>query len=146
MKVTINGEGVTPGAVHAILEDLEKEYGLNIRDLTLYVRFVNKDGKVVEPKLPANGSELIMTVNKTENKKKTGGSEPISLENMKALIEKNIGRLLNPIEIQSLVYLSEEKIDTATFMNALFKVVDSRPNFNMRYFERVVLAALKNND
>lgn len=63
MKVTINGH-VTPGAVAAALRDLENEYGLKLRDLTLYVRFANEQGKIVDPALPAGGTELIMTVEK----------------------------------------------------------------------------------
>lgn len=64
MKITINGAGVTPAAVSLILADLEKEYGLKVRDLTMYVRFADENGRVVEPKLPGRGkTELVMTVN-----------------------------------------------------------------------------------
>lgn len=62
MKVTINGTGVGPDAVCTILKDLESEYGLKIRDLTMYIRFVDENGRTVDPKLPANGDELVMKV------------------------------------------------------------------------------------
>lgn len=42
MKITVNGAGVTPAAVSLILADLEKEYGLKVRDLTMYVRFAGE--------------------------------------------------------------------------------------------------------
>lgn len=79
MKVTINGSCVTPGSIHAVLADLEKEYGLKIRDLTMYIRFVDENGHGVEPKLPANGNELVMTIRKPDEDARIGHQELLEM-------------------------------------------------------------------
>lgn len=72
MKITINGPEFSPKAVSLALEQLERDYNLKIRDVTLYARFVDKEGKVIEPKIPGIGAtEIVMTINdKSVQKKK----------------------------------------------------------------------------
>ena len=110
MKVTVKGPGVSPCSIHAVLEDLEKEYGAKIRDLTMYIRFVDENGQVVDPKLPANGNELILTLKreKTTQQKMTGVTElpqdiPLSIEQVKDLLELHGGRPLMKSELEKVV-------------------------------------------
>lgn len=142
MKITINGAGVTPEAVSLILADLEKEYGLKVRDLTMYVRFADKNGKVVEPKLPGMGeTELVMTVK--ESAKPEEPPESISIEKMRELIEHAQKRKLVKKELELLVYLYDLKIDKATFLKAFYLTIEHCSNFSMCYFEKAVIALME---
>lgn len=221
MKITINGEGFTTASIQPFLDDLEKEYGLKIRDVTIYARFVDEQGRVVEPKLPGDSNELTKTIPKSELPKDPEPSEPVSLEEMMDIlklpsdqrlmktvvrhltdlqeldidrksfvkayettilntgklsfpylkklleghgykksnnlepsepisiegminvIQKQTGKLLNEAELKSLVFLYNLEIDKETFETALHKVLEAKPNFAMRYFEKIALDLLE---
>lgn len=125
MKVTINGPGVSPGSIHAALMDLEKEYGAKIRDLTMYVRFVDEKGHVIDPKLPANGNELVMTIRKPEPPK-----EELTFEELLSMVEMAFG---SPIHGQGLVMIMswvDEFNLTKTEAAEILKKIDSKTNLH----------------
>lgn len=52
MKVTIQGNDLTPEHFAKVIEDLNKEYavhGLRVKNATCYIRFMDKDSNTIEP-------------------------------------------------------------------------------------------------
>lgn len=132
MKVTINGPGVTPGSIHAVLVDLEKEYGVKIRDLTMYVRFVDENGHGVDPKLPANGNELVMTIRKPDQPK-----VDLTYNELLKMVETAFGR---PITGQGLVMIKSWIDDfklTKEEAASILQKMDA--NTNLHTLERRIL-------
>lgn len=141
MKITVNGE-VTPGAIGAVLGDLEKEYGLKIRDLTMYVRFVDESGRVVDPKLPANGSELVMTVSREEKGDTDLKDKQLSIEQLKELLELHIGRPLIKSELERVVlWVNEYHVTYGELNYALVR--NDAAQFNFRLLDRWIYSMFK---
>ena len=141
MKITVNGD-VTPGAIGAVLGDLEKEYGLKIRDLTMYVRFVDESGRVVDPKLPANGSELVMTVSREEREDTDLKDKQLSIEQLKDLLELHIGRPLIKSELEKAVlWVNEYHVTYGELNYALVR--NDAAQFNFRLLDRWIYTMFK---
>lgn len=141
MKITVNGD-VTPGAVGAVLEDLEKEYGLKIRDLTMYIRLIDENGRVVEPKLQGNGSELVMTISKEEKGDVVLKDKQLSIEQLKAMLELHIGRPLSKNEMETAILWVNEFHVTYGELNRIL-IRNDAARFNFRRLDRQLYAMFK---
>ena len=140
MKINIRGNGVTPEQVAEILRTCEEKYGLKTKNVTLYVRYTDENGEDVEPTLSHGALTEDFTFSRSAIKREPA---PISIEDMKSELEKAKKKPLTRVELQSVATLFEMKIDRATFLKALYKTIEVRPNFNMRYFERVAFVMME---
>ena len=68
MKVTVRGNNpITSEQVKSVVDQLNEEYeGLTVKNLTMYVRFVNEAGETVEPLEYGSPVELTYTFNNTK--------------------------------------------------------------------------------
>ena len=81
MKVTIRGNNpVTGDNVKEIIDKLNEEYepyGLQVKNMTCYIRFINEDGEIVEPVNqygdPMDRTITINKVKKIQKPKKENG-------------------------------------------------------------------------
>jgi len=124
MKVTINGPGVSPGSIHDVLVNLEKEYGAKIRDLTLYVRFVDEKGHTVDPKLPANGDELVMTIRKPALPK------ALTYDELREMVEKAFGRPIFGQGLEMILSWVDDFKLTKDEAAAVLQKVDAKTNLH----------------
>ena len=141
MKVKVNGD-VTPKSIETVLKNIEKEYGLKIRDLTMYIRFVDKNGRVVEPKLPANSSELVMTISKEDEKKDEILNHQLSVEEAKKLLELDIDRTLTEKELKKVViWVTKYHVTYGDLNYAMVRHYDPIRGFD--YLDRCIYAQFK---
>ena len=75
MKITIKGNNpVTSDNVKRVIDDLNAEYarlGLQVKNMTCYIRFCDETGKVIEP--VSNGHEIQKTYTIDSVKEVTDG-------------------------------------------------------------------------
>lgn len=73
MKVTIRGNNpITSEQFKSIIDTLNKDYsehGLIVKNMTCYVRFINEEGKTVEPLEDGCQIERIFTINTVKETK-----------------------------------------------------------------------------
>lgn len=143
MKITINGEGFTTSSIQPYLEALENDYGLKVRDVTIYARFVDKQGRVVEPKLPGGSNELTKTISKFEAPQEPEPSEPISLEEMIIYIKENGTSVITQAALVKLEDLVASGIDKNTFIEAHDMTINNTGKLSFAYFEKLAQSILK---
>ena len=71
MKVTIRGNNpITADEVKTVIETLNEEYaplGLQVKNMTMYIRFVDESGNICEPTISGNKIERTFTFNRTKD-------------------------------------------------------------------------------
>lgn len=133
MKITVKGDAVSPERIAEAMCSLENEYGLKIRDLTMYVRFIDGRGRVVDPKLPDGEEELILTI--SEERKSQQFTKPLSLEQLVDLLELHISRPLIKSEMEKvIVWVNEYQITYEDYKYVLDRQIGTK--FDFRTLDR----------
>ena len=108
----------------------------------MYVRFVDERGRVVDPKLPANGSELVMTVSREEREDTDLKDKQLSIEQLKDLLELHIGRPLIKSELEKAVlWVNEYHVTYGELNYALVR--NDAAHFNFRLLDRWIYTMFK---
>lgn len=151
MKINIRGNAVTPERIADALKECEKAYGLKVKSATLYVRFENEHGQIVDPL--EDGYEIQREfVYRRAKEIKTPEQpadpapepmepmgDPMPARDMISLWQKRVGRCLAASEMATLVRLAEEtKMDEAMFTRFLDMTYARGLKYPMHYFEKLV--------
>lgn len=148
MRINVYGNAVTPDMVAEALKACEKEYGLKVRTVTLYVRFEDENGNIAEP--TEQGHKIILncgySMNKEVYKQKEAAvlTEPISIEKMEEFIKGVIQRRLTTREHAILVDLLDMGIDINVFTTAFNRTMcELNDKFSITYFKYVAILILE---
>lgn len=148
MRINIKGNAVTTDSIAEALKCCEKEYGIKVKNATLYVRFQNENGESIEPTEDDHEivKEYVFDNEKApfykqmvrEIARECG--EPISAKEMGNIIEEKFDISLNASDVGILFNIVEKtQIDRKQFLMALDFVECKISKFNIRYLEKYIL-------
>lgn len=140
MKITINGNDITPERIAGALRSCERD-GLKMAGYTIYVRYKNHQNQIIEP-LDENGQECTRTFSfwkKKEVAMPNPSIDPISKDEMINLCKNRARRFLSAPEITVLIEASKSmKIDKKCFCECLDYTMNKFGSFNISYLLSVI--------
>lgn len=141
MRINIKGNDISPEKIAAALARCEKEYNLKIAGATIYVRFENSSGQIVEPLQDGEEFSRDFWFQKRSAPVPSQPAEPveqITVQEMVDCCQKAASRMLSSPEITRLIELERRvKVDRKIFCECLNQVVQ-----RSRYFKVYALVKL----